>query len=334
LKKQIAALEGEIDVLRSEVNTSRSLRLDAKPDQSKVHQLQSEVETLTKQLILIKQDYERKLLRQKEISDKEINESRRFASIMTTASGASEQVEHLRNLNIELESKLRGQQSEITLLSNKKSQLEFELSRREVELQDISKKLQDSRIVADFRITTRPEDMAGSRTVVRHGQADYEEATGIKKVAENLSSSAFVSRFDSSPDVRQTIRFNTPADQQRSQQGTFQAMFVQPASQQQVRTIREPSELSSSQASNQQAVRSPESTLERRLWTLRELCEMNINERVIAQLMIKVMEKVKEETSKGRYMHYSPENIHVAGYSPNSSNLESVKVKLGEPINR
>jgi len=24
----------------------------------------------------------------------------------------------------------------------------------------------------------------------------------------------------------------------------------------------------------------------------------------------------------------------VAGYSPNSSNLESVKVKLGEPINR
>lgn len=77
-----------------------------------------------------------------------------------------------------------------------------------------------------------------------------------------------------------------------------------------------------------------EAVVERRSVTLRELRDMNINERVIAQLMIKVMEKVKEETSKGRYMHYSPDNIHVAGFSPSSSNLESVKIKLGEPINR
>ena len=218
LKKQMADLEHEVDILRSEINTSRSIRLEVKPDQTRIIMLQTEVDQLNQQLTLVRQDYEKKIQRLRESSEKDLNEARRFASIMTAASGAGEQVDHLRNLNIELESKLRNQQNEISLLSNKKSQLEFELGKKEVELQSVSKKLYDSTIGADFRNTARPENLASSRTIVRQGQADYEEATGIKRLqGGDLSSSAYITRFDtSSPDVRQTIRYNTPADQQRS----------------------------------------------------------------------------------------------------------------------
>lgn len=332
LRKQIVALEGEIEQLRTELNSSRSsIKIEAKPEHAKVALLQLEIDRLNEQLSLVKQEYERKFQRLRESSEKDLNEARRFASIMTTASSASEQVEHLRNLNIELESKLRAQQNEITLINNRKSQLEFELSKKQAEMETLSRKLQDSIIGGEFRSSFRPDNLVSSRTVIRQGQSDYEEATGIRRPPADLSASAVIRSFDS-PDVRQTIRYGTPADMQRSQQGNFQSTLTQPASLQQVRTVREPSDLSSSQTSVHQP-RTPEPSMEKRSLTLRELRDLNANEKIIAQVMIKVMEKVNEETLKGRYMSYSPENIHISNFSLNGS-LDELRVRLGDPIDR
>jgi hypothetical protein len=57
---------------------------------------------------------------------------------------------------------------------------------------------------------------------------------------------------------------------------------------------------------------------ERKNMTLRDLLEANINESVIAQIMVKVIEKVMEETSKGRFMLYTPDHIHLNGFSPSN----------------
>jgi hypothetical protein len=46
--------------------------------------------------------------------------------------------------------------------------------------------------------------------------------------------------------------------------------------------------------------------------------------------MMKVIEKVREETSKGRFMLYAPGHIHLNGFSP--TNVEHTKVRLGDPI--
>lgn len=49
-------------------------------------------------------------------------------------------------------------------------------------------------------------------------------------------------------------------------------------------------------------------------------------------MIIKIVEKIQEETSRGRFMLYSPESIHLIGYSPDQP--DQVKIKLGDPINK
>lgn len=55
------------------------------------------------------------------------------------------------------------------------------------------------------------------------------------------------------------------------------------------------------------------------------------NENQIAQIMIKVIEKIQEEIQKGRYVSYAPENISIIGW--NGTNSSSVRVHLNTPIN-
>lgn len=57
-----------------------------------------------------------------------------------------------------------------------------------------------------------------------------------------------------------------------------------------------------------------------------------LNENIVAVLIIKIVEKVMEETSRGRYMMYAPEAIHILGFTPDHP--DQVKIKLGDPINR
>lgn len=62
------------------------------------------------------------------------------------------------------------------------------------------------------------------------------------------------------------------------------------------------------------------------------MSEGSLNENIVAVLIIKIVEKVQEETNRGRFMLYSPEAIHLLGYS--AEHPEQVKIKLGDPINR
>lgn len=57
-----------------------------------------------------------------------------------------------------------------------------------------------------------------------------------------------------------------------------------------------------------------------------------LNENISAVLIIKILEKLTEETSRGRYMQYTPDTIHILGFTPDHP--EQVKIKLGDPINR
>jgi predicted nuclease with TOPRIM domain len=88
--------------------------------------------------------------------DRDINEARRFTSILSSSNGATEQVEQLRLVINSLESKLINLQSELTVVNNRNSQMDFELNKRDIELQDVRKKLNESQETLDFRSTAKP----------------------------------------------------------------------------------------------------------------------------------------------------------------------------------
>ena len=51
----------------------------------------------------------------------------------------------------------------------------------------------------------------------------------------------------------------------------------------------------------------------------------------MAILIIKIIEKIQEDISKGRYLMYTPENIHILGYTP--EHPDRVRIRLENPIN-
>lgn len=79
----------------------------------------------------------------------------------------------------------------------------------------------------------------------------------------------------------------------------------------------------------QMSMRSVEAA-DKKVMSLRELMSKSANENTIAQVIVRVIEKIQEEISRSRFMLYTPENIFITGYSP--FNLEQLKVKLGDPI--
>lgn len=60
--------------------------------------------------------------------------------------------------------------------------------------------------------------------------------------------------------------------------------------------------------------------------------EGRVHENIAAALIVKVAEKLQEETNRGRYMFYSPDNIHIMGYTPERP--DQVKIRLGDPIDK
>lgn len=60
--------------------------------------------------------------------------------------------------------------------------------------------------------------------------------------------------------------------------------------------------------------------------------EGSANENIIAVIIVKIIDKLQEETNRGRYMLYTPDTIHLLGYTP--EHPDQVKVKLGDPIDR
>lgn len=104
-------------------------------------------------------------------------------------------------------------------------------------MSDLRLRQEAQQTMIENRVTTKPQqmDLQASRTISRQGQVQVGfEHTETKR--GNLNESADISRFES-PDVRQTIRFSTPADQQKVQHGSYTSQ-----SQIQVRTSREFSE--------------------------------------------------------------------------------------------
>lgn len=120
-------------------------------------------------------------------------------------------------------------------LLNKFNQLSYDFKKSKVEFSDIKSKQEGGFEIIDNRITTKPvsSGLQVSRTIGRQGQPIEFEKSGTKK-GDVLNESAIISRFES-PEVRQTMRFSTPADQQKVQSGTYQP---QSFSQMQVRTAR------------------------------------------------------------------------------------------------
>lgn len=47
---------------------------------------------------------------------------------------------------------------------------------------------------------------------------------------------------------------------------------------------------------------------------------------------MRIVEKIQEETNRGRFMLYTPDTIHLLGFTPDHPEL--AKVKLGDPIDR
>lgn len=65
---------------------------------------------------------------------------------------------------------------------------------------------------------------------------------------------------------------------------------------------------------------------------LRELLAQGISENDIAQIMVKVIDKIQEENKKGEFLLYTPDDIFLTEFS--TANLGLLKVKLGDPIDK
>jgi CHASE3 domain sensor protein len=151
------SLQGDIANLKKEKDANRSIQTEIKDDgQKRLNQLLGENERLTSQIQQLRIENDRKISRMQQDFDKDLNEARRFASILISSTGATEQIEQLRSVINDYESKMRSQQNELTEINNRNSQLNFELSRRDVELSEAREKLNESQLAADFRTTAKP----------------------------------------------------------------------------------------------------------------------------------------------------------------------------------
>lgn len=142
---------------------------------------------------------------------------------------------------------------------------------------------------------------------------------------EGTGEKVTLSQSYQSPDVRGSGKFHTPAEQLK-----FQSPELR-----EVRTEQEPSEIesSSSRLSGQQLQSSQLRQQPKRNITLRQLLqEGQTSENIIANLIVRIIDKLQEDMNRGRYLLYTPETITLIGYTPDHP--EQVKIKLGDPIDR
>lgn len=223
-----------------------------------------------------------------------------------------------------LEEKLKSRENEIAELQNNVSHLNFEILQKNNEL-DIKKRMGESVISMDIRGTIKPGEIV---TATKAGAVrQLEASTDVKKLASGEKGAlgqVTTSRFESTPEVsRLTTKYGGPAEQLKYSSTAGGAV-------RESRTSNEPSESGSSRVSGQQMSMRSVEIGDKKVITLRELMSKSANENTIAQVIVRVIEKIQEEIARGRFMLYTPENIFLTGYSPNS--LDQLKIKLGDPI--
>jgi hypothetical protein len=64
--------------------------------------------------------------------------------------------------------------------------------------------------------------------------------------------------------------------------------------------------------------------VERKSVSLRELMGLKLKESIITKLMTKIINQVKEQSSEGKFLLYSPDNIQIDEFS--TADLSHVKI--------
>jgi hypothetical protein len=123
-----------------------------------------------------------------------------------------------------LEEKLKSRENEVAELQNNISHMNFELLQKNNEFEAMRKKMGESVISMDVRATRLPEHSTATKVTVRGG---LEGSTAGRGMTETVFISGGgqggvqqggvqggvqqVSRFESTPESRQTVRYGTPA---------------------------------------------------------------------------------------------------------------------------
>ena len=347
LAAELGTLKAENENLRAEVLKLRQAQGQDRSGDRRSLELTMKIDELNNQLHLQQSDFDRKYRRAKEDFEKQLQVKMTESRMVSPG----EEEERLRHVLRDQELRIGELEELLANAANENEKIRFELNRKSIENEDFKKKLFDSQMTSEFQpisgihssisrqgtagntpqgTPSQPPQMRGSQKPIREPpqsskKQQFDRPTSQPEEPQEGTGEK-TSTLYQSPDVRGSGKFHTPAEQLK-----FQSPEVR-----EVRTEQEPSEIeSSSSRLSSQVLQSSQLRQQqpKRNLTLRQLMqENNTNENVTANLIVKIIDKLQEETNRGRYVLYTPESITLIGYTPDHP--EQVKVKLGDPIDR